>query len=176
MAAMSEGVFWKIISLFDWGQSGDDDEVMAPAVAALETMSEADITTFADIMAAKLHALDTREHARHAYEGQADPDDGDTYISPDDFLYLRCVVVANGRAFFEEVLADPAAMPKDLEFESLLYLARDAYEKKTGDELDHQSPVSFESFSNAAGWAPTARTRPGRYTGENMPPSNRRPT
>ena len=173
---MSEAVFWKVISLFNWKKTGDDDKVMAPAVAALAKMTEADIAKFADIMAEKLYALDTREHARHAYEGEADPDDGDTYISADDFLYTRCVVVANGRKFYEKVLADPSEMPKDLEFESLLYLAGNAHEEKTGEEFDHVSPVSFESFSNTKGWKPNARTRPGKFTGDNIPPMNRRPT
>ena len=53
------------------------------------------------------------------------------------------------------------------------YLSR---ELKTGDEFDHLSPRSYESFSNKAGWAKTAKTRPGRFTGENVPPGNRRPT
>ena len=172
---MSEDAFWKIIALFDWKKTGDDDKVMAPAAAALAKMSEADITKFADILAEKLYALDTREHARHAEE-DADPDDGDTYISADGFLYSRCVVVANGREFFDKVLADPTEMPKDMEFESLLYLAGTAYEQKTGEEFDHVSPLSFESFSNVEAWKPTAQTRPGRFTGENVSPGNRRPS
>jgi hypothetical protein len=43
-------------------------------------------------------------------------------------------------------------MPKDAEFESLSYLASAAHEKKTGAELDHLTPVSFETYSNLAGW------------------------
>lgn len=35
---------------------------------------------------------------------------------------------------------------------------------------------SYETFSNAAGWAPTEATRPGVFTGEHVPPLNRRPT
>lgn len=173
---MSEETFWEIIALFDWDESGDDEAVMAPAVEALAARSAEDIARFQDILAEKLHALDTREHARGAYAGTADPDDGDTYISADDFLYVRCVVVANGRAFYEKVLADPTAMPTELEFESLLYLATQAHEEKTGTELDHSPPVDFESFSNAEGWKPTASTRPGKFTGPNVPPGNRRPS
>jgi len=43
-------------------------------------------------------------------------------------------------------------MPKDLEFESILELARSAYEEKTGDELNHETPVNYATFSNVAGW------------------------
>jgi predicted DNA-binding WGR domain protein len=174
---MSEDVFWDLLSLFDWKKTGDDDAVLAPAVRALAAMTEADIARFGDLLAEKLHALDTREHARFGYLGAIDPDDGDVYLSPDDFLYLRCVVVANGRAVFDQVLADPKQMPRDLEFEALLSVASAAFERKThGRELEHSSPVSYESFSNTAGWAPTAATRPGKMTGERMPPGNRRPT
>jgi hypothetical protein len=173
---MDEKTFWEIIALFDWDQSGDDDAVMEPACEALAALDEEAIFRFEDILAEKLHALDTREHCRACYAGELDPDDGDDYISADDFLYSRCVVVANGREFFETVLADPSEMPQDMEFESLLSLPAAAYEQKTGDEYDHVTPVSYESFQNTAGWAPTAATRPGRFTGENVPPGNRRPT
>jgi hypothetical protein len=84
-------------------------------------------------------------------------------------------VVANGRAFDEKVLADPSAMPQGLEFEALLSLAATAYELKSGDDFDSDTSVSIESFSNAAGWAPTATTRPGRFSGPDVPPGNRRP-
>ena len=55
--------------------------------------------------------------------------DDNSYFSVDEFLYSRCVVVANGKDYYYEVLNNPTKMPKDLEFESLLYIACDAYEK-----------------------------------------------
>ena len=87
---------------------------------------------------------------------------------------MRCAVVANGRDFTASVIADPTQMPRDVEFESLLYLADVAYEEKVGEVYEHDSDVSYESFSNAEGWA-TGATSPGIYTGENIPPGNRRP-
>jgi hypothetical protein len=110
------------------------------------------------------------------YEGEADPDDGDDYISADDFLYRRCVVVANGRELYDEALRDPSQMPQDLDFEALIYLPGRAYEQKTGAEYDHATRVSFESFSNKDGWKPGPRTTPGKFTGPDIPPGNRRPT
>lgn len=121
-------------------------------------------------------AAPAREHARWCYRGQSDPDNGDDYISSDGFLYSRCVVVANGREFFEDVLADPPKFPAEMWFESLLYLARHAYEQRTGQPLDAGHELSWESFSNTDGWRPTSRTTPGRYIGANVPPLNRRPT
>lgn len=172
---MTEAVFWKLIASFDWKRTGNDDAVLRPAVTALARMTVDDIYAFDDLLAAKLYALDTRAIARGIYRGQFDPDDGDDYISADDFLYSRCVIVANGKACFERALAKPLGVPQDLEFESLLYVASAAYTKKTGDEYDHATPLSKESFSNRAGWKPTKATRQGRFTGANVPPLNRRP-
>lgn len=173
---MDDRRFWGIIARLDWDQAGDDDAVLAPAVAALAALSVEDIYAFDDALAAKLYALDTREVARAVYRGEVDPDDGDDYISADDFLYSRCVVVANGREYYESVLADPSKAPQGMEFESLLSLVHQAYEAKTGEEYDHASPLSYESFSNAEGWRPTAQTKPGSFTGAGIPPGNRRPT
>ncbi len=176
--SMSEETFWGILERLDWRKTGDDEAVLEPAVIALSALSEADVTKFEDFLAEKLFALDTREHARFLYLGQVDPDDGDQYISPDQFLYQRCAVVANGRACFESALKKPTEMTafQDIEFESLLSLGQAAYLRKTGKELDHVTPLSCESFSNKAGWRPTPRTKPGRFTGTGVPLGNRRPT
>jgi hypothetical protein len=173
---LDDKTFWDLIARFDWKQSGDDDAVLQPAVDALAAMPEADIQRFDDLLAEKLYAIDTREHARHLFAAEADVDDGDTHISADEFLYGRCVVVANGRALYEKVLADPGSIPTGLEFEALLYLASAAFEKRTNREYDHVPSVSWESFSNKAGWKPTEHTKPGRFTGDSVPPGNRRPT
>jgi len=173
---MTSDLFWKIVGSFDWSQTGDDNAVMQPALDALAALPEAEIYAFDDALAERLFALDTRAHCRAGYQGESDPDNGDDYISADDFLYLRCAVVANGRKLYDKVLRDPTQMLRGLEFESLLGLAEEAYEAKTGEEYDHVANVSWESFSNREGWRPTKETRPGRATGENVPPGNRRPT
>jgi hypothetical protein len=173
---MQEDTFWNVIAKLDWEETGDDDAVLEPAVTELVTLGAEQIYRFFDILAEKLHSLDTREHCRQCYLGELDPDDGHDYISADDFLYARCVVVANGREFFQDVLKNPSEMPRGLEFEALLSLAGTAYERLTGREFEHLAPVDYESFQNVAGWAPTAQTRPGTYTDEQIPPGNRRPT
>lgn len=173
---MSEEVFWALIARFAWEHAGDDDAVIAPAVTALSRMSVEDVFAFDDLLAEKLFALDTREMCRGIYRGELDPDDGDAYVSADGFLYARCTIVANGRAFYEATLADPMGAPQDSEFEGLLYLAGAAYEEKVGEEYPHVTPVSWESFSNEEGWTPTDATTPGRFAGDRVPPGNRRPT
>ncbi len=173
---MDENKFWDIIALFNWTKVGNDDAVLEPACKALEALEEDEIFAFDNILAEKLHALDTREHCRDCYAGQLDPDNGNDYISADDFLYSRCVVVANGREAFAVALANPTKMPRDMEFEALLSLPASAYKRKTGEDYAHVTPISYESFQNSAGWEPTKATREGRFTGQNVPPGNRRPT
>ena len=146
---MSDEVFWRIIRLFNWKKLGDDNAVIEPAAAALAEMSVADILRFEDILAEKLYVLDTEAHAREIGE--------DAYLpggpfSVDWFLYERCAVVANGCDFYESVVADPRRMPKDMEFETMLYVARSAFERKTDQEFDHVTPLSYETFSNREGW------------------------
>lgn len=139
-------------------------------------MAVEDIFKFEDILAEKLHALDTRKHCKACYAGELNPDNGDDYISADDFLYSRCAVVAKGRGFYLMALANPKKMPKNQDFEALLSLVPKAYERKTGKIFEYASPVSYESFRNTDGWKPTETTRPGKHTGDNIPLGNRRPT
>ena len=149
---MDDATFWGLLERLDWTHEGDDDRVVAPLVKALSDMPDRDIAGFADQLARRLHALDGRAWARESgttiWWGEPDK------LSVDAFLYARLAVVANGRSFYEAVLADPTQMPKDLEFESLLYVASSAYERKTGldDDGSLDSPVSFETFANLEGW------------------------
>lgn len=146
---MSDDVFWRIVGLFNWKKLGDDDAVIRPAVKALAQMSEKDICRFEDTMAEKLYALDTEAHAREIGEEAFRPG---KYFSVDWFLYVRCCVVANGRKEFDSSVAEPKEMPKDMEFETLLSVAREAYELKTGKEFEHISRLSYETYSNRKGW------------------------
>jgi hypothetical protein len=147
---MTEEEFWSIIHLLDWKLQGDDEKVLAPAIKALAAKSKTEICRFAERFAFLLHQLDTKAHASNIGEDSYDPESD--YVSADGFLYARCVVVANGRDFYEAVLRDPRRMPKDMEFESLLGLASAAYELKTGEDFDYSTGCSYESFSNPAGW------------------------
>jgi Protein of unknown function (DUF4240) len=146
---MDEATFWALIDALDWSHEGDDEAVVEPVVKALEAMEPAQIQEFEDILVRKLYDLDGRVWARESGGGVWWGEDS---LSVDGFLYARCVVVANGRGFYEAVRQDPKKMPKDMEFESLLYVAPKAYERKTGQKLDRAREVSYETFSNRAGW------------------------
>lgn len=147
---MDEDLFWQIIAKFDWEKEGDDLAVMEPAIDLLSQCSTQHIKAFQDILSEKLFRLDAEKYARHIGEyayGKV------RHFSVDLFLYARCCVVANGRAFYEHVLAHPEDMPKDLTFEALLNLASHAFERKTGFEMEYVPAYNYETFANTGGWA-----------------------
>lgn len=148
---MNEDVFWETISLFNWKKTDDDDEVLKPALKRLVSMTVEDIQQFAEILAEKLYQLDGIEYASNI--GGESYQDDDKFFSVDYFLYVRCCVVANGKDYYYRVLEDPTLMPKEMDFEPLLYLADEAYNKKMKTEdgwLD--TKFSYETFSNRDGW------------------------
>jgi hypothetical protein len=152
---MTDAQFWSIIAQLDWTSTAGHEAGLAPAVGALATLGPGAITAFADRLAAKLHALDTRAHARQMGVSAYRDEDPDAF-SADAFLYARCAVVVNGPAYYAQVLAEPRHMPKDVEFEALLVLPAQAYELATGDPFDHLAQPDFETFANRVGWAPGA--------------------
>lgn len=149
--SMDEKVFWEIIASFNWKKTGDDDAVLRPALKKLVSMTVEDIKQFAEILAEKLYTLDGLAYASNigpdSYKGE------DQHFSVDYFLYVRCCVVANGKDFYYYVLNNPTEMPKEIDFEALLYLADEAYNKKLkthGEFLETNR--SFETFSNTEKW------------------------
>jgi predicted DNA-binding WGR domain protein len=148
---MNEDIFWEIISSFNWKKTGDDDAVLRPALKRLVSMAVDDIQQFAEILAEKLYNLDGLVYASNI--GPDSYKSEDEFFSNDYFLYVRCCVVANGKEYYESVLADPTQMPKEMDFEALLYLADEAYNKKMKTEDENlDTKLSFETFSNIEAW------------------------
>src|SRR5689334_18762266 len=102
--SMDDETFWSLIDRFDWSKD-DDDDIIEPAVVALALLPDSQILGFNQVLARKLYALDGRAWAQNAGEAVwwGAPD----RLSVDAFLYARCLVVANGREFYDAVLADP---------------------------------------------------------------------
>lgn len=148
-APLSEAHFWEIISLLDWSKTGDDEAVIEPVIAELASGTIRHIFEFADLLSEKLYALDGRKYAMHIGEDSWSPD---RYFSVDNFLYARCCVIANGKEMYEKVLNDPTQMPKDLTFETLLYLPSEAYQRKSGKQYDYTPAYPIETYSNQAAW------------------------
>lgn len=148
---MDENQFWAIIDLFDW-KKFEREAIIAPAVEALSRLSREDIQAFHEILHRQLYLLDGRRFAVHLGSNRYAPEE-DKHFSVDDFLYSRCAVVVNGRAFFESVLQNPRRMPKEFTFESVLYLPEKAWKLKTGkDDYDYSPETWCETFSNPDGW------------------------
>ena len=145
---MSEDAFWRTIELLDW-DAEDDEDIIEPAVQYLASLTPEEIAGFHRVLCAKLHALDREEFAREIGQFSYGSTEG---FSPDHFLDARCVVAANGQAFYEEVLSDPGKMPKDMEFEALLTIAEKAYRRKTGRMPLFVGAKGIETFSNRSGW------------------------
>lgn len=144
---MTRDEFWQLMTLVDQAalEEGDEDGALAALIEKLSTLPEPEIFGFEENMAQALYALDTRRHAEQS--------DG----SDEGFLACRCYVVARGRAYYDEVLADAAKMPKadDAGCESLLYVASGAWAKATGNDEDDwtfNASVNFETGSNAGQW------------------------
>lgn len=141
--------FWNVMSLCDWRYEGEDEKVLEPVVSYLSKQSDVDIFLFEDVMTELLYNLDTRTNFERCKEISG-------YESDDGFLYSRCVALINGRDYYQDIVEN--GFPDDLgelEFESLLYVPTDAWERKYGSdsaEYPHVSPLSYETGSNKEGW------------------------
>ncbi len=146
---ITEDLFWELIALLDWAKEDDDDAVVQPLVERLASLPVHFIYGFQDMLSEKLFALDGQRHAAQIGEDAYAPG---KFFSVDNFLYARCCVIANGRAAYEQVLAQPETMPKDLTFEALLSVAPKAYRAKTGKPFQYLPAFNYETFSNEAAW------------------------
>lgn len=148
---MDEDIFWEIIASLNWKKAGDDDAVLKPALKKLVSMTIEDIKQFAEILSEKLYALDGLIYASNIGEDSYRSEN--QHFSVDYFLYVRCCVVANGKNYYDYVLNNPTGMPKGLDFEALLYLADEAYNKKLKTDGEFiETKFSFETFSNIEKW------------------------
>jgi hypothetical protein len=142
----TEEQFWQLIELFDWKQKNRADIVL-PAVMRLSSMPVSAIYLFEDFLSEKLFHIDTKEHAK-AYMNQQTDD----YFSVDDFLYVRCAVVAEGRAYYEKIKNNPSELSSDIDFEHILSVAADAYKHKTGRIFEYSPLYNYETKSNTEKW------------------------
>lgn len=141
--------FWALITLLDGANiddepaEGEDDTVTEPLVRALAAREPEDIRSFDDRLAELLYELDGQ-----AWAGNA----GVCGEFEDLFLYCRCCVIANGREFYQAVLANPLLMPAGMEFERLLSVAERAWVRRTGKTYEHVPEFSVEMRANASNW------------------------
>lgn len=142
----SEEQFWELIEMFDWKQKKRDD-IIKPAVIALSEMPVSAIYLFEDFLSEKLFNIDTKEHAKAYIMQQVD-----NYFSADDFLYVRCAAVAEGRAYYENIYQNPSELSAYIDFEHILSVASEAYKLKTGWDFDYSPLYNYETKSNTEKW------------------------
>ena len=141
-AAEAEEWFWGLIGLIDWNR--DSTELaLQPLTEHLEKLPDEEIFRFHDRMAEKLHQLDTPEHFTAAAG------------SADTFLYGRCLVVAEGKDYYN-VLNDPTAFPQDYDLEDLLSVPEIAFENKHSKAYEHLPNTPYETGWNKAAWGEKA--------------------
>jgi hypothetical protein len=149
LSSLTEDEFWAIVDLLDWAAETEIASI-APAVDALSHYTIGQIYAFQELLAQRLHLLDTPAHAQHIGDASWS---SDSYFSVDYFLYARACVVAHGKSVYKEVLETPQEMPKDCTFEALLRIASDAFEQKTGRSFYYVSSVSYETYRNEEAWS-----------------------
>jgi hypothetical protein len=142
---MSERKFWSLIDLIHGTGLENEQTDLSLLKETLSTLSAKEIKAFFETLAQKLFTLDTRAHYRSFswFPGRSDP-----------FLYSRLAVVAHGEDHYKSVLNNPKQFPASTKnwLEDLLYVAPEAFEIVTGQEMDRVTTVDFESFSNDKGW------------------------
>jgi hypothetical protein len=145
---ISEEAFWEVIAQLDWNAKTDKG-ILEPAITYLSAFPKEVILNFYDLLSKKLHLLDGEKYALHSVaEGE--------HFSADLFLYARCAVVANGKAFYNKVLQEPKRFPKDLYFEVLLNLPFEAYERRENSPLNYAPKFVYETGFNVEGWGEKA--------------------
>jgi len=133
-ANFSENSFWQIVEL-----SFSDFQA---AVLLLSQKSISFMLEFEEFLAQKLYDLDQKVFAQKLYEN----------ISADDFLYVRCFVLSQGKFFYEKVLSQEMPMLSQT-FEPLLSLTEKAYFLKTNNEFPtFRTAFSYETGSNKMCW------------------------
>lgn len=133
-ARLSDQQFWQLIAELN-------PSSMNSLVEKLSKLEVADILEFQELLTEKLYQLDQIEFIQNS---------GAAAESADGFLYARCYVVGNGKEYFESVRSHPELFPKDVEFEDLLYIAQQAYTKKTGKPFVHTTHYSYETGAGSA--------------------------
>jgi len=137
---MTDEKFWDLIALIDWRHEPAEEKMLRFLRVGLDREEPSEIEAFQRVLTAKLQTLDTPTRHKAAKEP-----------SGDCFLYLRLYVVGKGRAFFSHTLSVARWMPDSLNWlEELLYVARQGYLNKTGNEMPELHGMSHESFTTDA--------------------------
>lgn len=154
MKEVNDPEFWSVIALFNWKKE-DEEDILKPAIRFLSKQSDEYIFKFDEKMTLLLYMIDGDKWADGYLKSL-----NTNYLSPDDFLYCRCTVVANGPVYYTGVFAGTIPFDASYSFEDLLYLPMTAWAKKHGkemeamvDEYPYSTTISSETGCNEKNWA-----------------------
>lgn len=140
--------FFHFTDLLDWNKQGNDMAIVEPLVSFLAQWGDNLIIAFAEKMAELLYRLDTRQIAQKTYTNIE-------YFSVDDFLYIRCQALINGKTLYNDIIKGKKRLDKNITFEAILYVPMYAWAKvhnRTPEEYNYTTKVSYETGSNKDGW------------------------
>ena len=162
---MTDAQFWDIVRLLDWSRWDEDPAgaaVLEPVIRRLAELPVREICLFDEFLSWRLYTLDTREHALNFAPGEECYGyvSDDLPFSTDGFMDCRAMVIAKGQQEYEKVLADPTQMARQ-GFEGFAYLARRAYERKTGKSYEYEVGIHTWAGCNKAGWLRETHREPG---------------
>ena len=126
-------LFWKLIEDAKQRSAGDLDQQVALSTDALTSLETSDIATF-DVL---FHDCMTLAYTRELWAAAYIINGG---CSDDGFDYFQGWLIAQGKSIFQDACSDPETLldnvdSQGVELESILYVAQEAYERKTGQAL-----------------------------------------
>jgi hypothetical protein len=165
---MNQVEFWQLIDTANLVANGDAELLEAKLVEALAQHSPNDIIDF-ELLLRKyiLEADDFRiMAAQKIIQG---------WVSDDPYLYFRCWLISKGEQVYFEALRNPDflaeldATEDNTDFESLLYVATEAFKVITGnDEEDDSFPRSI-AFDQGLNYDGPTETKGEDWTEEQLP-------
>lgn len=154
---MKDDDFWQLIGRLD---GGTHQAALADLTDALRSAGPRRARAFQETLARHLYELDREELFVQPVRFVGEPPENDPIpLSDDTFLYLRAGLIARGRATYQAVLTDPAALAHGQweESEDLLYAAEEA----VGKEIETEYPTY--TGANKAHWSPRPEPPAGSY-------------
>ncbi|WP_223652661.1 DUF4240 domain-containing protein [Hymenobacter psoromatis] len=135
---MDKQEFWRIIDLAHQQANGDEQIQEVLLIKALENHEPAQIIEFECLLRQQIIAADDFKvmAAQKIILGS---------VSDDSYLYFRCWLIGQGEDVFSQALRNPDSLAAidteevNPDFESLLYVATQAYQHKTGKEEEDES-------------------------------------
>ena len=143
---MTHETFWSLIEESHTLAHGDDNAQCKILQGQLEQLPATEIQSFDQIYdEMRMASYDNRLWAAAYIINGGCSDDG--------FEYFRGWLISRGQKVFDAALQDPGSLAEvitheegegDFELEEMLYIARRAYEKKTGQEMPPGPKLQWE--------------------------------